>query len=83
MVEAESGLPVRALVAAIRWALKPASLLDMEASEVATFDVLLEALDRARGGVDGGIVAAFRVLQIDEIAPLDALVFSVAFGHVS
>jgi hypothetical protein len=35
----------------------------MKGAEVAPFDVFLEALDRARGGVDGSFVAALGVLE--------------------
>src|SRR5208283_5281391 len=63
--------------------LESASLFDMKAPEIAAFDVLLEAFDRACGGVDGSAIAAFCVLQEQEVAPLDALIFSVAIGHVS
>jgi hypothetical protein len=41
-------------------------LFDVEAPELATFDVFLEAFDRARGGVDRCIVAPLGVFQIDD-----------------
>ena len=43
-------------------------LFDVEAPELAPFDVFLEAFDRARGGVDRCIVAPLGVFQIDEVA---------------
>ena len=54
----------------------------METSEIAVFGVPFKAFDRARSSVDGRLIAPFRVLQLEEIACLDALVFEVAFDHV-
>ena len=47
--------------------LESSSLFDMEAPEVAPFDGLLEAFDRARRGVDGSVVASLRVLEVDQV----------------
>lgn len=61
--------------------LEPARLLDVEGFEVASAIVLFEALDGDGSGVDGRLVAALRVLEIKDVAALNALVVRMSLAH--